>query len=649
MVDLRPGRVARVDLTRRTVETTEERDFYRYLGGRGFGVRELMLRLPAGIDPLSEENILVFAAGSLTGTAFPGSSRIALVTKNLLSGGISTSNGGGDLGPRMRQAGFDALVVTGRSKTPCWILLKDGAVEIRDASGLWGQSVSRTAEMVKEIAGDPRAETASIGIAGERLAAISCVMIGEAHALAWGGSGAIMGSKNLKAVAASGREPVVASDRRAFLEESRRYSWVLRSSSASAAISEGGTHGMAGVGGWSGRVPTSVRNLQEEFWEAEKSARVNESAYRPMETGRTSCWNCPLACLHLYGSERDGEKVEVEGMHANSVRGLGSNLDMDDPLALLEAHRLCNDSGLDVDGVAAALGWAMECYDRGIIGPDDTDGLELRWGDSEAILSLIRRIAERTGFGRLLGEGVREASRVTGRGSERYAMHVKGVGLNEQGVRSHKAWGLGMAVSARGGGHLNGSPQTENRQIPAQVGRWLFGNDQAGTPGSYEGKAKLVAWYEVYKAIIDSVGLCYFTAGWYDPVLADIAPIAGGLRAFGRPDLTKERVWETGRWIVEAEKAFNTVHAGFGREDDALPDRVMEEPLTFGPYKGAVMERESFERMLDEYYAERGWDARTGRQTKEGLAAIGAHDIAEYLEKGGLDGKDQDEADAANI
>jgi aldehyde:ferredoxin oxidoreductase len=628
------GRVAWIDLTDKRVEIRESPDFYGNLGGRGFGVFELLRGVGPETAPLSAENLLVFAAGSLTGTSFPGSSRIALVTKNVLSGGISTSSGGGNLGPKFRQAGFDALVVSGRSSFPCWILLKDGRAEIRDGSELWGLSVPATAESVRRLTGDPEAETASIGIAGERLAAVSCVMIGRAHALAWGGSGAVMGFKNLKAVAASGRVVPKAADEAAFLSESRRYSWVLRASSASAALRTGGTHGMAGVGGWSGKVPTSVRNLQEEFWDADKSACISEAAFRSLEKKRTSCWNCPLSCLHLYETERDGERIETEGMHANSVRGLGSNLDLDDPAALLEAHRLCNDSGLDVDGVAAALGWAIECFERGILGPADTDGLELRWGNGEAVLALIGMIAERKGFGRLLGEGVYRAARTIGRGSEQFAMHVKGVGLNEQGVRSHKAWGFGMAVSARGGGHLNGSPQTENRQIPSWTGQWLFGNENAGVPGSYEGKGKLVAWYEIYKAIVDSAGMCYFASGWYDPALADIQPLSRAIEDFGCEGLTPEEIWRKGRRIVEAEKAFNTVHAGFGRKDDILPARVMEEPLTFGPYTGAVMNRPSFEKMLDEFYRERGWDLGTGLQTAEGLMEIGAPDIAEYLRKG---------------
>jgi aldehyde:ferredoxin oxidoreductase len=613
----------------------ESPGFYDNIGGRGFGVFELLEKTSPSTEALSAENLLVFAAGNLTGTAFPGSSRVALVTKNALNGGISTSSGGGNFGPGLRRAGFDALVVSGKASSPCWILLKDGSAEIQDGASLWGCSVWETVDRIRKTAGDADAEVASIGISGERLVKIACVMIDRAHALAWGGSGAVMGFKNLKAVAVSGKAPVAPCDPDGFRLEANRYSWILKSSAASAALRSGGTHGMAGVGGWSGKVPTSVRNLQEEFWEAEKSFRINEAAFRPFEKKRTACWNCPLSCLHFYEMEKDGKSLAAEGMHANSVRGLGSNLDIDDPFAVLEAHALCNSLGLDVDGVSAAVAWAVECFERGILASEDTGGLQLRWGNSGDILSLIRMIAERKGFGAVLAEGVLAAAGTVGRGSERYAMHVKGIGLNEQGVRSHKAWGFGMAVSARGGGHLNGSPQTENRQVPSWTGEWLFGNDEAGIPGSYKGKAKLVAWYEIYKAIVDSTGICYFAAGWYDPALADLSPLSKAIEALTGSAVSAEDLWKKGRRIVEAEKLFNTLHAGFGRKDDTLPRRVMEEPLSFGPYSDAVMNPEHFERMLDEYYEERGWDAVTGLQTPESLRKAGAGDLLKYLPEAG--------------
>ena len=274
------------------------------------------------------------------------------------------------------------------------------------------------------------------------------------------------------------------------------YRHVLLSSPASAALRKGGTHGMAGVGGWSGKVPTSVRNLQEEYWEPEKIKKVSEEAYKPYEKKRTRCYNCPLACLHYYEMEKDGEVLACEGMHANSVRGFASNWDIDDAFDVLKIHSLCNKYGLDVDGVSATVAWAIECFEEGILTEEDTLGLQLKWGNSKDLIKLVEQIALRKDFGDLLAKGVYNASKIIGRGSEKYAMQIKGVGINEQGVHSHKAWSLAIATSTRGGGHLSGAPQTENRQIPPEVGKWLFNNPEAGIPSSYNGKGKLVAWFE---------------------------------------------------------------------------------------------------------------------------------------------------------
>lgn len=390
---------------------------------------------------------------------------------------------------------------------------------------------------------------------------------------------------------------------------------------------------MAGVGGWSGLVPTSVRNLQEEYWDPEKAKKLSEVAYKKYEKRRTGCLNCPLACLHWYEMERAGELLACEGMHANSVRGFGSNWDVDDPYAVLKAHALCNQLGLDVDGVSASIAWAIECYEKGIINKNETMGLELQWGHARDLLRLIEAIAYCRGFGSILGHGVNEAARIVGRGSEKFAMQVKGVGINEQGVRSHKAWSLGIAVSSRGGGHLSGSPQTENRQLPAWVGKWLFDNEEAGNPISYTGKGRLVYWYEIYKALVDSLGICYFNAGWYEVALTDVDNFALLYSYLTGIDLTKNKMWDIGRRIVNMEKAFNTVHAGFTREHDILPDRVMKEPLSCGPYQGQYMDSGKFQVMLDEYYSCHGWDVQTGLQKADNLKKLGAQETLDFLIK----------------
>lgn len=629
---VKPGRVARINLTTLSVTITDSEDYYRWLGGRGYGSRIVLDEVAGTAASLSADNKLVFATGSLTGTELPGSSRTELVTKNAINSGISYSSGGGNFGPQLKRAGFNALIIEGAAKKPVYLYLLDGQVEIRDASGLWGKSTWDTVDQLRFEISDPGLQVASIGPAGENLVKISCVIIDKAHALAWGGSGAVMGSKNLKAIAVkSSSDKIKAVDPEKFSREVARYSWILNSSSASHALREGGTHGMAGVGGWSGVVPTSVKNLQEEYWEPEKSKCINEKAFRIYEKGRTTCYNCPLCCLHLYEMERKGEMLKCEGMHANSVRGFGSNWDVTDPFAILKAHALCNMLGLDVDGVSSVIAWAVECYEKGLLNRGDTRGIVLSWGDHDILLPLIEDIAHRKGFGEILAEGVYQASLECCRNTADYAMHFKKVGINEQGLRSHKAWSFGMAVSARGGGHLSGSPQTENRQIPEHVSRWLFGISDAGRPTSYRDKGPLVAWYEVYKALIDSLGLCYFAAGWYEVALADINNYVELYNAFLGTELSSAEMWLTGKHIIETEKAFNTVHAGFTRSDDALPERILKEPLTKGPYRGEHFGSDEFEAMLNAYYTFHGWDMQTGLQRAEELREKGFGELADYL------------------
>lgn len=625
------GQLARINLTSGKVFVTEAADSENVIGGRGYGVQVIINEVDRDSDPLSEGNKLVFAPGALTGSAVPGSSRTALITRNVLNNGISYSSGGGNFGPALMGCGYSALIIEGRAEKPVYLMIDRGRVELKDAGFLWGKSTWDTVDAIREKESDQNFEVASIGPAGENLVKISCVIIDKAHALAWGGSGAVMGSKRLKAIAVKGGlETAAPADPESFSKAVKHYNWLLKSSSASAALREGGTHGMAGVGGWSGQVPTAVRNLQEEYWAPASAARISEPAFRPYETSRTRCFNCPLYCLHKYQLEHEGELLKCEGMHANSVRGFGSNWDVDSPYAVLKAHALCNMLGLDIDGVAAVIAWATECFERNLLSEKDTGGLRLAWGEHKAMLQMIQDIATRKGFGDQLAEGVYRAAEAFD-GTADYAMHIKKVGLNEQGVRSHKAWAFGMAVSTRGGGHLSGSPQTENRQIPAFVGEWIFGLPGAGKPGSVQGKGRLVAWYEVYKALIDSLGICYFTAGWYELSLANPDLLAELYSAFSGTEVSSEELWTRGRLIVNLEKAFNTVNAGFGRADDRLPGRIMKEPLTVGPYHGEVFSEQQLDQLLDEYYTVHRWDPRTGRQIPANLKKDGLGEVAKYL------------------
>ncbi len=592
------------------------------LGGRGFGDNILFKELDKDTHPLSKDNLMIFATGCLTATSFPGSSRIQLVSKNAINNGILFSSGGGNFGAELKQTGLDAIVVEGKSSKPIYIFINNGRIEFKDALHLWGKTTWETNQIIRQELGSDTIETACIGPAGENQVLVSCIIIDKAHALAWGGSGAIMGSKNLKAIAVKGDKPVKIHNPHKFAIEIDKYKWILLSTTTSHALKEHGTHGIAGAGRLTGNTPTSVRNLQTEYWDPAKTAKLKEQAYKRFEISRTNCFNCPLYCLHLYKMTDNDECLISEGMHANSVRGFGSNWDIDDPFAVLKAHTLCNQLGLDVDGVSSVVAWAMECFECGLISNNDTYGLNLRWGNAGHLLKLIEDIAFKRGFGKILVEGVYKASKIIGKQSLKHAVHIKKIGLNEQGLRSHKAWAFGMAVSTRGSGHLGGSPQTENIQIPKHVSKWLFGIEEAGVPGSYDDKEKLVVWYEIYKALIDSLGICYFNTGWYSIVLANLNILSTIYAALTGVDLNKQGLHNIGKHIINVEKAFNVIHAGFTRNDDILPLRVMDKPLTEGPYKGEFFRRQKFDDMLTNYYKLHGWDSKTGLQKKEVLVEL---------------------------
>lgn len=625
--------VARINLTNSSVELSGSGEYYEWLGGRGYGVRTVFKEVKKETHPFSPENKIVIATGCFSGTSLPGSSRIEIVAKNVYNNGISYSSGGGDFSPALKHAGIDALIIEGKAEKPVYLYVHDKQVEIKNAEALWGKTTWDTEDLIRERLKEKSVKVAAIGPAGENMAAMACVIMDKAHAAAWGGSGAILGSKNLKAIAA---KPGIGSsikmaDPEKFQMETHKYTGVLLSSPSSAALKKGGTHAMAAAGGWSGKAPTSVRNSIDEYWDPEKNSKVKEEAYKKYEKKRTQCYNCPLACMHWYEIEDEGGKLTGEGMHANSVRGFSSNWDVDDPIAVFKAHILCNQYGMDVDGTSAVIAWAAECYEKGLINEGDTDGLQLKWGNAAEFITLIENIAHKKGFGAILSAGVYEAARVIGKNSLAHAMQVKKVGINEQSLRTHKAWSLSIGVSSRGSGHATGAPQTEKRNIAPEIGQWLFNNPEAGVPTSYQGKGKLVALFETYKAIVDSIGVCYFDSGWYELALFNTGYYVDMFNALTGSAISKNELWDIGKRILNIEKAINTVFAGFTREDDMLPERIMDVPISDGPYKGEIMHRDKYNAMLDEYYTEHGWDSETGMQKGAALRELGLSDVAEFL------------------
>ena len=617
------GSILRINLTEQTYTISPTAEYKAFIGSQGINQYILIKELPDGIDPLSPENILAFGAGPIVGTIAPTSCRMSIDCKNVLTGGTGSANVGGHFAPELKRAGYDHIIVTGKADKPVVLSIKDEGVSFIDASHVWGMGVQDTSRQIKEQLKDPRIRMASIGPAGENLVAFACIIVDEGRAAGFSGCGAVMGSKNLKAIAVrgSGKIPIAHPD---YLKEtSADIRKRIDSSPDIEKMREGGTHLLAAAGGPTHTGPQGTRNLQDGFWSKDKSKKVKEPEFKPFEIKKMACFNCPIHCSHLYEIP-DGEYKgrHTEGIQANTVRAFSSNLDIDDPKVVLKANFLCNDLGLDVDGTGAALGWAFECFENGLLSEKDTEGIRFNWGNGESALILIKKIAQRQGIGDLLAEGVRVASNTFGRNTEEYAMHIKGAPINESCMRTHKGWALGIVTSTRGAGHLRGAPNTEQKTIPSDVSRRLWGIPNADEPGSYEGKPKLVAWFEAFKAVVDAMGLCYFATYWRDMNLigpkdmSDLFYGATGIR------VNEEELLKMGEKIVNLEKAFNTLHAGFSRKDDFPPERLHKSSVSQGPFKGEYLDQERWESMLNEYYDCHGWDKETGYQTEACLDAL---------------------------
>ncbi len=617
------GRILWVDLTHAEFREEPTQGFLAWIGGRGLG-SFLISKHQARGDNSPEGEFIGVATGPLVATGFPLGTRTAVTARNRLSGGISYSNVGGDFGTRLKMAGYDAILLHGASQTPVYLLLQDSKAKLIDASSLSGSKISELREALHAAYDPAPLSFLGIGPAGERQAAISCLIADGAHAAGWGGSGAIFGAKRLKAIVALGEQTVPVFDQARVREKIQQLNWRINSSEAAAALIRGGTHGMAGAGGFSGLVPTALRNLQDEYLSPEEAAPIKEEAFKKWEIGRVGCLGCGVQCLHVYHMESSTYgSLTSEGIHANSVRGLASNWGVNDPEALLMAHTLCNEYGLDVDGVSAAIAFALECAEQGLIARQQDDGVYLDWGDGRSAAELVRQTGEGVGLGKLLGKGVFEAAQEIGGDSQRLAMTVKRVGINEQGLRSHRAWALGVMTSTRGGGHLGGSPQVENRRISPQVGHRIFKNPDAGDPGAYEGKGKIAAWTEGLKCVVDSLGLCYFVYGWYDLSMGNPGELAELLYLVTGIKMTGEELHRWGLRCHTLERHFSYIHGGISRKDDRLPERFFETAVSGGPYAGALLDRTQVEHMLDEYYAYLGWDVATGLPTEDTVKRLG--------------------------
>jgi aldehyde:ferredoxin oxidoreductase len=446
------------------------------------------------------------------------------------------------------------------------------------------------------------------------------------------GLGAVMGSKNLKAIAVKGSGGIGIEHPDKFMSLMTKISQRLRKSPEHKNRKVYGTLFVTPKFNDLSAVP--YKNFDDDFLSDEFYAKISHETFNSdYQVDCYGCSACPTPCGHTYQVDRGPYAGTMcQKIEANAVWNFGGRLAIEDPAAILKAQEECCQLGLDTDNTAGAIAWAIDCYQNELISKKEADGLDLNWGDHGVIVRLIRQIAHREGFGDILAEGSLRASQIIGKGSERYAFHVKGQD-NMEAIRSMKGWALGVGVSPRGGAHTRGAPVAAARKYSEEDSQRIFGVKTAGKAATYEGKPTVVTHIEKVCAVLDSLGVCLFTGTWASPLgvnpheLADLYASATGI------EMSEEELMRTGERIHHLEKMFNVYHAGFTRQDDYPPKRFFEEPVKSGPLRGELLAREDWDRMLDEYYELNGWDKNTSWPTRGKLEELGLEECIEMLEQ----------------
>ncbi|MHA1215322.1 MAG: aldehyde ferredoxin oxidoreductase family protein [Candidatus Hodarchaeales archaeon] len=606
-------KILRVNLEKGTIteEFPDEETLKLYLGGCGLATKYLFDEVPKGIDPLGPENKLIFMTGPMTGTSAPSTGRYSVVAKSPLTGLWGHANSGGYWGRDFKRSGFDGVIFEGISPKPVYFVTDNGKVELRDASHLWGKKTSETTRIIREELGE-KFNVACIGLAGENKVKYAAI-INDADKPYWGraagrcGLGAVMGSKNLKAIASRGSAKVEVANPEKYREEAKqRYEWVNQSL-LKMSLEVFGTATMLDMVNVKGGFPT--RNFQTGVFKG--ADKINGTAINDsILIDQKPCFACPIACGRISEIKEGSYASEGEGPEYESLCALGSMCDIDDLEAITYAHFLCNEYGLDTISAGVTIAFTMECYEKGILNKDQTDGLEITFGNKDAMIELVHRISQRKGtIGDLLAEGSREVSKRLGQGSEAFAMHVKGLELPAYDGRAAKIAGLGYATANRGGDHI-----TSFIEGPAFLSMPFLIVD-AELNGEIEASkedCKILKDYEDAFGVFDSCGGCKFMG----MVLTgeDWAIMIEAL--LGRP-FSETDFRLAGERIYNLQRLFN-IREGITRKDDTLPKRLLEEPLPEGPAEGHVIDLEP---LLDLYYEYRGWD-HNGKPTLETLSRL---------------------------
>ena len=607
------GKLLRIDLTQQSFreETIPLEDFKLYWGGRGLGAALLLRELPPRVDALSPENPLIFSTGPLCSTGVPGSNRFVLHTKSPLTQLYLFSISGGTFGSDFKSTGYDAIIVQGKSKEPVYLLIEEGKVSFKEASHLWGLDTQMTQELIRSEIRDPELGVSCIGPAGENRVLYAC-LINERRALGRGGAGAVMGSKNLKAIAVRGKVQASLFNKSLYSETLKlAYKELQENPMTSKVLSTFGSVGTLAPLKESGTIPAN--NWQTISGE-EAALLLGEKLRADFLVKDLACSpGCPVRCVKFYLVKKGPYAGSVsEGPDYETVYSFGSCCGIYDYGTIIHADALCDRLGLDTISAGVSIAFAMECAQKGFIPAEPERGVRLEFGNSETVVNLLHRIAYRQGFGEVLAQGTMRMAAQFDRGAEEFAMHTKGMELGGYDPRGIKGMSLVYACGPRGGCHHAGG-YTVYLELKGEMDRFAEAGKAAWVAGTRNRRA----------AICDSAPLCAFVSvGIKDETLATLVTSVTGF------PIEAKDLYAVGDRISCLERAFN-VREGLRREDDKLPGRLLRDPIPIGPSEGHLVQ--DLEKMKDEFYQVCGWDLKTGIPTRERLEKLGISWVAHEL------------------
>jgi len=600
-----------------SVESINPQVLRKYIGGAGYGARILYDELQKGIDPLSKANKLIFATSPLSLNQIPGGGCVIVCFKSPLTNAWSESKCGSDFGPDLKRAGYDAVIIEGRSENPVYIVINDEDIAIKPAEHLTGKSISEKIKMIREELGDQKISVMCIGPAGEKLVKIA-VALSDQRAAGRCGVGAVMGSKNLMGIAVKGSKKVRVAQPERLKEAIKKAMKVVRKNEVAAGFKEHGTTGEMIANDAAGDWPT--KNWQSNHWG--KAEEIYNEFYNKYLLKNHACYRgCPIACGRVAEVKEGKYKTAVhEGCEYESLSAFTAFVLNENVEAAIQASYLCNEYGIDTISAGAIIAFAMECYEHGVIKKKDIGDLDLSWGNPDALSEMIRLISMREGLGDILAEGVKTASKILGKGSEKFAIHGKGLEAPAHDPRSGKALAVTYGTANRGMCHIHPLEGMAYDSGKFDFGLVKYGLVDPNTIHRWDekGKGKSVKILQDGLIVPDILSTCKFFlyAGLTIDNYADMLSALTGWEIDGRELL------KVGERVINLQRLFN-IREGFNRDDDLIPERVRQRP-SFGIYQDeprCVIK--DYEGMLNEYYEARGWDLITGKPSKDKLRELG--------------------------